>query len=226
MNDINDYQIDEKFQSIYIFYLATGPNKYRYRTIILFAGQNIYKDRPPATEYDWKCDQLATKLFIRINLSTMLTLLSHVFVIIGPVYVFCVNREYSTPTGVVLPFMDPNSPISFIINLSIQSASAVVSLIGTVGLEAVNCFIFNSFSAMTDLSCLNMKTYSDALCPGHTSVHRKMKLRRIIVQLRDLEDYINEVNDLLYWRTLTLPFLSTWCVALGIFSQMMVIFKD
>lgn len=203
---------------------AIVANKYRNRAIALFAGENIYENRQPSTGYDWKCDQLATELFFRTFLSTMLTLLSHLLIIVGPIYVFIFKGEYATPSGIslIMPFMDPNSRISFFINMSIQFAAGAVSFIDTVGLEAVNCFIVNSFTTMADLVCFNMRTFSDALHSGHFSLHQKIELRRIIVQLQDLEDYINELNDLFYWRTLTLPILSTWCASLGIFSQMIV----
>lgn len=146
----------KKLQDSLIIFQSVGPTKHRYRAVALFAGQNIYTDLQPTTKYEWKCDQLANKLFIQAILSTMLALVSHILIIVGPLYVFIVQREYVTPTGVIFPFMDPNSRFSFLINMSIQSASAFIALINMVGLEIVNGFIINSFTAMTALVCFNM----------------------------------------------------------------------
>lgn len=205
-----------------VVYQSIGPTKYRYREIALFAGKSIYENRPPANEYERKCDQLATKLYVHVILSTILVLFSYILVLIGPAYDFIVKREYVSPTGVIMPFMDPDSRLSLSINLLIQSVTAVICLINTVGLEAVNCFIVNSFTAMNELVCFNMRAFSGALQPRQFTLHQKTELRRIIMQLRDLEDYISEMNNLFYWRTLTHPIMSTWCVSLGIFSQKMV----
>lgn len=149
-------------------------------------------------------------------------LIANFLVIVGPAYVFFVNGEYVTPTGVIVPFMDPNTAISFVVNLLIQFSTAFVHLIDAIGIIIMDCLIANSYTAMADLVCLNMKTFSDGLRVRRFGLQQKLELRQIMVQLQDSELYIKELNDLLYWRTFTLPVLTTWCVSLGIFSQMTV----
>lgn len=202
--------------------LAIGPTKYRLRAIALFAGTHIYKDRTPTTEYERKCDQLATELLVHVILSVMLDLVSYFFIVIGPAYVFIASNKVVVPAGVIVPFMDPSSPISLIVNFALQFTSAFIGFVDTIGLEITNCFVMNSYRAMADLVCLNMRTFSDGLQPGRFTFRQKMELRNIIVQLNDLEAYLNDLNDLYYWRTLSLPVMATWCVALGIFTQMNV----
>lgn len=86
----------------------------------------------------------------------------------------------------------------------------------------MDCCMINSFTAMADLVCLNMRTFSDGLSSGQFTLQQKSELRDIIVRLQDLEHYIKELTDIYYWRTLTLPLLTTWSVSLGMFAQMMV----
>lgn len=209
-------------QGVFITYQFIGPNRYRYSALALFAAKNIYKDSTPTNAYERKCDLLATKLLVHAVVAVIVDLISYGLVIVGPAYVFITEGRFVMPTGVIVPFMDPDSRLGFVINLSIQFLSAFTALIGTMGLQITNCLIVNSFTTMTDLVCLNMKTFSDGLRARHFTYQQKKELRNIIVQLQDLEGYISELNDLLYWRTFTLPILTTFGVSLAIFSQMIV----
>lgn len=148
--------------------------------------------------------------------------MSYLQIMIGPAYELFFNGKYVTPSGLVLPFMDPDSFLTYAVNMSIQSTGAVVALINTSGLEIVSCFIVNAFTGMSELVCFNMKSFSDTLCPGKLTIDQRMELHHIVVKLQDLENYFSNLKSLLYWRTFSFPVIATYCVSLGIFAQLTV----
>lgn len=209
-------------QNFSLYWKSIGPARYRYREIIQFAGNNIFMDRKPSTEYEQKLDAHAMKL-IKISISTTIFVaFSFSLILIGPIYVFVSNGEYANPTGVIMPFVNPDSGRGFAINLSIQFAVASIASVGLISTEILSCMINNTYAVMTDMVCFNMSEFSDGLLQPAFSEQSKMALRNIIVQLQDLEAYLNAVKRIYYWKFFLQPPLTTGCVALGIFSQMIV----
>lgn len=145
--------------------------------------------------------------------------MSFLFVIAGSVYAYVVHGEYSIPSGAFVPFVNPNTGRGFIANILIQCGSTMTALVGMVAIEMGSSIIINTYSVMSDMICFNMRKFSDGLRQGTFTYQNKMELRNIFVQLQDLEAYLDEVNDIYYWKFLVQPSLTTGCVALGIFAQ-------
>lgn len=194
-------QRSDKLQGHILVDTAVGSKKHRYRAIALFARSRIFMDRRPSNEYERKCDQLANELIILVICSIAMILISYNLIIVGPVYVFVVSGQFVAPTGVIVPFLDPNTTLSSSINLSIQFPAAFMALLDTIGLTTVTCFIIITCTSMAELICCNMRKFSDGLRPGRFTVQQKEELRQIIVRLNDLEAYIGEFNDIFYWRS-------------------------
>lgn len=179
-------------------------------------------DRKPSTEYERKLDQHAMKL-IKISISTTIFVgFSFSLILIGPIYVFVAHGEYGNPTGVIMPYVNPDTGRGFAVNLTIQFGVAAFASIGLISTEILSCMINNTYTVMTDMLCFNMRGFSDGLHPVTFSDQSKIAMRNIFVQLQDLEAYLNAVNGIYYWKFFLQPPLTTGCVALGIFSQMIV----
>lgn len=76
---------------------------------------------------------------------------------------------------------------------------------------------------MANIVCLNIRKFSDHMRQGTFSYENKVEFRNILVQLQDLEAYIRELNDIFYWKFFLQPILTTGCVSLAIFAQLVVI---
>lgn len=205
-----------------LYYRAVGPDRFRYREIILFSGKHIYLDRKPFTEYERKVDENAGKVITDSLLTTVFVIFSFFLVIIGPAYVFVVHGEYVVPTGVILPFVDPNTGRGYAINIIIQFGTAIAALLGLVSIEGMSSMINNAYTVMADILCFNMRKFSDDLGHGTFSNENRAELRNIFVQLQDLEVYLDELNQIYYWKFFLQPMLTTICVALAIFAQLHV----
>lgn len=62
---------------------------------------------------------LVNELLVYVILSVIVAMASNGLIFVGPAYVFIVKGAFAMPTGVIVPFVGPNSGLSFITNLSI-----------------------------------------------------------------------------------------------------------
>lgn len=195
----------------------------RYQAVVLFAGANIYKNRRPATKYEEKCDEHATRLMIEVIIVVALVIVAFNLIFLGLIYVYVFKGVYVTPTGAILPFVDPMSIRGYIINQFIQFATAIEAVPYCLALEVLACMLNNTYVAMADLTCFNMQTFSVGLRgSGHFTEQQKREFRNVIVKLQDLEAYLAELNSIYYWKFFLQPILTTICVSIGIFAQMTV----
>lgn len=199
--------------------MAIGPKRYRIKRLILFAGLFLYKDRIPSTEYEKRVEKHSKSFFKSTIFEITFVLTSFTFIIVGPIYVFIFKGEYVIPTGVILPFIDPDSPRGFLLNVGIQMSVIFVGVLAITGIEGTTCMIVNNFEAMADLTCFSMKQFSERLRHGKFDYADKMEFRDILVRLQDLEAYFAELKELYYWRFFLQPMITTGCVSLAIFAQ-------
>lgn len=204
------------------YFRAVLGGRYRFREVLLFAGQHIYKNRIPCNDFERMLDEYATNLLPFTVLTTIFVLLSFTFILFGPVYVFFARNEYAVPTGVILPFLDASSGQGFLMNILLQGAVMLTASTGFVCIENMFCVIGNTYSVMTEIICFNMREFSGGLRAKSFSYQQKMQLRNVFVQLQDLEGYFIEVNDLYYWKFFLQPITTTVCVAIAVFSQKFV----
>lgn len=209
-------------QAMTLYFQAIGPARHRYRAILTFSGRFIYMDRKPSTEYEFQIDQHAKKLIPYSILVVFLMIVSFSLILIGPIYAHIANGDYASPTGVILPFIDPHTEHGYAINLIIQFASASVTLLGIVCIEVGNCLINDTYKLMAHLVRFNVRKFSDNLRQGTFSYQNKIEFRNILVQLQDLEFYLAELNDIYYWKFFLQPILTTGCVSLSVFAQTVV----
>lgn len=179
-------------------------------------------NRPASTEYETRVDEHAVRLIAVSTITTLAISLSLGLMVIGPMYAFLIHGEYATATGVILPFIDPDSVKGYACNVAIQLITALAGLVGLIATEMASSIVNNTYTMLADLVCFNMVTFSDGLNVRAFEFRHKMELRNIFVQLQDLEVYLDEVNDIYYWKFFLQPILTTGCVALGILAEMLV----
>lgn len=179
-------------------------------------------DHHPLTDYERKVDEHAMKMLTRSMLITAFSMWSLSFVITGSIYAYVVHGTYSIPSGSIIPFVDPNTGQGYAINIAVQSVMTLSGVVALVIQEIVSCVINNTFGVMSDMIAFNCRKFSNGLRQGTFTNENGLELRHIFLQLLDMEQFIGEINDLLYWRYFLQPVLTTGCVALGIFSQLNV----
>lgn len=209
-------------QGLCIYVKTVGPSRYRFRILCTFAGNYLYTKRLPKTGYERKADELATKLITHTIVSIICVFATYVVKVIGPMYVLVVRGEYAIPTGVIVPFVDPDTLRGYIINMAIQSTVTGIAFISIICVEIMSSMIINTFTAMADLVCFNMQEFSDNLRPSSFSYRNELEFRNILVQLQDLEAYFGELNEIYYWKFFLQPILTTGCVSLAVFAQLVV----
>lgn len=179
-------------------------------------------DRAPSTALERRIDAHATALIIESIFTVLFVAFSLSLSIAGPIYAYVFKGIYATPTGVIIPGVDPETPRGFAVNVAVQFTCTFVGCIGMICVEMVACVINNTYTVMADVVCYHLRKLSDNLLPGTFSYQNKAEIRNVFMQLQDVESYLKKFYNIYYWKLFTQPILTTGCVSLGIFSQMMV----
>lgn len=212
------------FQGSAVYYRTIGPSRFEFRSLLQFSLRKIYGNRSPTDEYGRIVNRNASRLIKDTIVTVLVVSISFSLILIGPAYAFIVRGEYSTPGGGILPLTDLETANGFLINMIGQGLMGLVAFAGNIGIEISNCLIINTCTAMSDSACCSMRKFSSGLVAGIFSVQNKAELRDIFVRLQDLENYIRQFNDLYYWKFFLHPLLTTPCVSLAIFGQLVVCF--
>lgn len=190
--------------------------------MLTFAGKFIYKNQKPRTELEHIINESASQLLNQTFIIVTLVVFSLSLSLIGPMYVLVFYGEYAIPTGHVMPFVEADTLRGYIINMIAQMFVGACAFISVLTIEIAGCVINNTYKTMANIVCYNMRKFSDHLRHGTFSYANEVEFRNILVQLQDLEAYIRELNKLFYWKFFLQPILTTGCVSLAIFAQLMV----
>lgn len=142
-------------------------------------------------------------------------LFSFLLVMFGSVHAFIVDNEKSIPTGIILPSIDPNTTIGFLINAALQGVVEIIACSAVIG--------FNIFINIMELTIHHLRNFIENITNNcEQNIHQEFFY--ISITLEDIKNFIDLVNEILYWIFILQPVTLSVCVSIGIFCQYMVIF--
>lgn len=202
-----------------LYLKVIGPDRFKCRNMFHFFVNYMTIDEEPTSPY--AIEQLLLMKEIPKTMIKIMTLIAFSFaaVIIGPFYAYYYKNEHHIPSGLVLPFTNPDMLDGYMLNLSLQSCFAILAMLGTFGIEIMNILVYCTLKMMGKLLILEMKTLSNDVERNGFQFDHPLHLRNVYVRLQDIESYLDEYNSYSYWRCFFQPALTTTCVSLAIIGQ-------
>lgn len=208
-----------------VYYETVSERQSRLRSFIRFSVDNIFVNRKPRNEYEQLQLVLARRMLKQLLFNIFGVLLSYPIILIGPLYVFIYKNQYSVPTGVIVPFIDPDTFKGFAINMSIQSLAILVGVGGILFTEGLMSIADSNVYTMKELIKFHLRQLN-----GNISRKDKVNWNQIEEEmtniwylLDDLSSYIREYSDVIYYKAFIQPTFAKICVAIAIFCQYVVI---
>lgn len=208
-------------KGFFIYWEAIGKNRFRFRSYIRFSFNYMFVNHTPTNEYEEMQLMLARRTLRKMIEGILLVIASFALVIIGPIFVLVTKQQYSIPTGVVIPFVDPNTLNGFIINCAIQSVASIAGGLGLIGVESYVSIGDSTVYAMKELTKYHFKRFNENI--SKSNFDHEAELRYIFKMLEDIKYYVDDYNSTFYYKSFFQPTFSTITVPISIFCQYVVI---
>lgn len=169
------------------------------------------------------CDNCAINLTVDTALFQLLLVGSMTFLVVSPIYSFFVLHEYELPIPIVLPFVDPDAPSGFKINLVNQITFAVFGSIVVVSFEFLICMLKNSvIVTVAAINCQIEELDESLTSNDRMNIEQIKRFHNVLVQIQDFDRYVQSLTNLFYWKFLLVPILFVYSVASSLFLFMTV----
>lgn len=206
-----------------IYVQALNSYRFRFRQILFFTVDHIYKDEMNDTKFDHLCNFYGTKSLKMTVLFMLFILVTTGQAMIGPAIEYHKTGVLVTFLALKLPFIDDNSILGFHLNVAIQTAITFFGTIGGLSTEMATCISNNTVLLCSEIVCFNCDEFGEYLkkrknSTAETAAH----LKQILQQIQDLDRFILEMKEVYYWRLFTAPVLIVYSVSISIFCQYVV----
>lgn len=182
----------------------------------------IFVNHKPCNEYEELQLFLARRMLSQLLICSAAFILSTPLILLGPIYAYVYKNEYSIPSGVIVPFIDPDTKNGFFLNMTIQSLAVVIGVIGVLFTEILMSILDSTVFTMKELLKYHIRTMNKKITAKTNLEGIEEELLNICRMLADLSDYVRALNELIYYKAFIQPNLSKLCVALAIFCQYVV----
>lgn len=200
-----------------------NSNRFRFRKILLFATDSIYKDKKDDTKLNRLCDYYGRKSIKMAILFTAFILLSTGQAMIGPMLHLHQTGELVTFLALKLPYIDGDLVWGLHLNIAIQSTITFFGTVGGLAIEMCSCTLNNTIMLCSEIISFQCDELSENMKNLKTSSIRNFAhLRNIMIQISDYDQYVLEMSEIYYWRLFSAPVLIVYSVAISIFCQYVV----
>lgn len=207
-----------------VIYLQTlNSYRFRFRKMLLFAVDYIYKDKNDETKLGNLCNFYGIKSLKMTILFLVFIILSTMQAMIGPAIEFHKTGNLVTFLALKLPFIDDDSVWGFHLNVFIQTTITFFGTIGGLSTEMATCITNNTVLLCSEIISFNCDELGESLIKRKCSAaETAARLKQILQQIQDLDRYILEMSEIYYWRLFTAPILIVYSVSISIFCQYVV----
>lgn len=167
--------------------MVLTPSKRRpFHRIYSFAGEFIYANSKQSPRNNTVCDQMAINLLTSSLNINLLVNVSTTLMVLAPIYKKVAQNEDELFIKIVVPFVDPETPNGYAINMISQSITCVFGLIFIPAIELVTCVLKNNISAIAAVVAndinefVNYSQMNRKYSVGHTQL-----LTNIILKIDD-----------------------------------------
>lgn len=197
-----------------------GPNRFLFRSLLRFGADKILAARDGAEDFKQLQLVLARRMFKRLLLTMTYVIFSIPLIVVGPIFDFIYKNKYSIPTGVILPFVDPDTFRGFATNFFVQSFA---SFIGTAALLMIEC-CFSLFDSnlymMKEITKYHLRRLNENIL--NPNLNHKRELKDIVKMLEDIHEYVEVFNKIIYFKSFIQPTFTTASVGIAVLLQFTV----
>lgn len=177
--------------SLPLYYKSIGKDRFKYRSILNFAGDYIYEnDRRDGSKFSMVCGDGAQKMLNSYIIMTCIMCTSMSLVTLGSMLLFFRTGVWITPLGTQFPLAD-RSNIAFYMDLIIQMIVGMLGILVTVSIEMSQVIINNVVVMGADVMTLNANELTEQLSSESAmSFKDRAKFRNIKIQAQDFDRYV------------------------------------
>lgn len=168
-----------------MYWKSIGPQRFKLNRVGYFGGDCIYKAESESQQYNIICVKYMGRLTRNVWIVSSLALISHVIIVVGPVYAYFYQNIRVTPLATNLPFFEKDSDLEFTVNMILQSIMAFYAMAGCIAIEMGICLINNAISATPDVIRFNLVEFEREFNTNGISLEATARLRNVFIQIQD-----------------------------------------
>lgn len=174
-------------KSVPLYYKAIGVDRFKFKSLLNFAGDFMYEDKKGSSRFSMVCDEGARKMWKSYAILTCIICNSMSLVSLGPMVLFFTTGVWITPLGTQFPYAD-RSDIAFYLDLLIQMGIAIIGILVTVSIEMSQVIVNNAVEMAADVIKLNVDELKENLtdeCEMKLKSHANY--RNVMLQIQDFD---------------------------------------
>lgn len=165
------------------------PTRLQLRLLYHFGADYVYSNSDITPKNHAVCDNMAIYLLTCSARVNLMVFLSYLLLICGPLYKNFFTDEPEMP-WIILPFIDPETEMGFLINYVNEMISVLVGLPVVPGTEIVTCVLKNNVTAtaaVIENSILEFQSLVET--EENFSTKCAFELRNIILKILDFDRF-------------------------------------
>lgn len=171
-----------------MYWTAIGPHRFKLNNIITFSGKYIYTDENTPVARNIVNGKHVDHLLKTFSIICTAILMSYHAIIISPIYAYIHDGLRINALGTHLPFFELDSDADFNVNMLIDAAIGVCTMLGGYALELAAAIVNNTISAMPDLINLSLAGFFDAYKSNGIHCNSVAQFRNVFVQIQDFNE--------------------------------------
>lgn len=196
----------------------------RLGALLNLAKNKIYKDFDAPSRYTAVCNESADRLFKTAAQDIGVIVLSMIVVTGIPVYQQLFLHEHAPILPFFLPFSNPDTVFGFYINHGNHLFFGLLGYPAFLGFELVIQMLKNTTWAQTTVISYNLEELQSANDnPSVNDVELAKRIREIMAEISDSDNFLVEFGDIYYWKFFFGPFSLMYSVGMGLFLFYVVI---
>lgn len=209
------------FQCLLVYFIVVSPTPMKkMRSLVFFGGDYVYEIAHPgqSAKYKLMCERCVIKLWLSAFKTFLLVLLGAFSFASMTVYSYLFRNARPLFIPVILPFVNVNTTAGYYTNIAYQIVFSTLGLTGVFVIEFMTCILKNNVWIGSE----SIKVSTEYLAAGMANNSKftyeaKMRLRNVLMKIKDFDDFIIKFRDLNYWKFFLQPTLATYAVSASLF---------
>lgn len=175
---------------VYYFIWMRAPTRKLFQSLVLFAGNVIYKDIDQNSDPDFNrvCNESAVKCLKSVVVTFFLLVIPTMIYGIFPISATMFNGDFQLPIPNLLPFTDYKTTHGRILNILNNIYVMTLGMPANISAEIYMCMIKNTICAFTVVISCSIEKISVLLeTPAPKNRQIIGKFRNILVQVQDFD---------------------------------------
>lgn len=183
-----------------MFWNGVGPKRFKFNNILSFGGKYIYKNHEVRTKHDTLCEKMVVELAQSFVAISIIICVVHLTLIAVPLNMITFTNTHVSIIRIEIPFFESDrSANGYMINVSMQIACILNSMIGLILVGTAALLIYNNNAVIPEIIHLDLEDLEDELNTNGFSLIAKYRLRDIFMKVLDsigsVTIFLNNIFD-------------------------------